>query len=438
MKHFRLIIFLVLLPLLPGCAGYGRTVGKVRLATEAGNVAEAITTLESSSLSSAKSDRLLYLLEKGMLLQLSGDFAGSNDTFDSAETHAEQLFGISVTNELKGALINDSGTDYEGEDFERVLIHYFRALNYLKLNNLDEAMVECRKADHFLSVVNERYSFKNVYKDDPLARYLSGILYEVDGSHNDAFIAYRKAYELYRGENAGIYSTPLPPFLLADLVRTAKKSGLRDEMEQYMKEAQCDLPPLPRGHGEIIVFFNNGWAPRKVKKETLVPVPSAVAVKLSVPEFTGVPPLVDHALVMIDDKEVGRTYVIENVSSIAAKNLQDRMGRVLVKTIARIAAKQIALEATLKGIESKKGFGAAAAARVIMQMGLNLTEQADIRSWTTLPYEVQLARIPLVSGEHRISLQLRQKNGELLETRDLGTIKLEPGKKEFISVRSYR
>lgn len=442
MKFFhRVIPLLFLLLPMAGCAGYSGTVGKVRFSTETGRADEALQTLEKSRLAKAKSDRLLYLLEKGMMQHLTGDLRGSNETFESAEIHAENLFAISIANELKGLLASDTGTDYEGEDFERVLIHYFRALNYLEQDDLDAALVECRKADHLLNRLSDRYEGKNRYREDPLARYISGLLYEAEGSHNDAFIAYRKAYDLYLGNNSAVYATNPPPFLLHDLIRTAKKSGLYEEMDQYRKQAGDVLVAVPKDSGELVVFLNNGWVPRKARKEIGVPVPTSpllLSVKLSIPVYVSVPPLVDHARILLDGKEVGRTYLVENIGAIAAKSLEDRIARIVAKTVARVAAKQAALEASVHQIGKKNGQAAAAFARVLMQVGLNLSEQADIRSWTTLPYEVQIGKVTVPAGEHKLSLELVGKTGELVETRELGTLSVAPGKKKFITQRSFR
>lgn len=442
LKSIPIFIFTMLL--FSGCTTYKGTMGKIAVSAEAGRFAEARDTLDKSPLAASRKDRLLYLLEKGTLLQMAKDYKDSNDVFESAERQADEFYGISISNELKGAIVNDAMMEYPGEDFERVLIHYFRAMNYMSLENRDEALVECRKADNLLNQINERYQGKNVYKEDALLRYLSGMLYEWDHSYNDAFIAYRKAYDLYSKDYQRLYGVSAPPFLLGDLVRTAKASGLADEAEKYLDELG-DAPWIDRetmdSYGELIILMDNGWAPRKERKDIFLPIPTSqppLPIRFSVPQFRASRPTVALASVWVDDARAGRTYTLENIGAIAVKNLDDRIGRVVAKTIARIAAKQAALEISVRKIEKENGPTAGAFARLIMQAGLNLTEEADIRSWHTLPGEVQLARIPLPPGRHRVLVELKDRNGMVVDEEDMGEITAVAGQKVFRRLRSFR
>ena len=87
---------------------------------------------------------------------------------------------------------------YAGEDHELVLMHYFKALNFLRMNQFDEALVECRRINNKLNLLNDRYEKKkNRYRRDAFALNLMGIAYEASGDVNNAFIAYRNAYEAY-------------------------------------------------------------------------------------------------------------------------------------------------------------------------------------------------------------------------------------------------
>ena len=70
------------------------------------------------------------------------------------------------------------------------------------------------------------------YRDDGFARYLSGILYESTGDVNNAFIAYRKAYETFDASRAWS-RTGVPAQLRADLLRTADALHLSQELTEY-------------------------------------------------------------------------------------------------------------------------------------------------------------------------------------------------------------
>ena len=129
-------------------------------------------------------------------------------------------------------LLNDNVLPYDGEDFERVLVNVFLALNFAKQGLPDEAIVEARKVDLKLREFARQYEGKNTFQEDAFARYLAGALYESGAEINDAFISYRKAHEAYE-KYARAYGTKAPSFLLNDLVRMAKLLSFTDEYEKY-------------------------------------------------------------------------------------------------------------------------------------------------------------------------------------------------------------
>jgi len=128
-------------------------------------------------------------------------------------------------------LSNDLTLPYEGEDFETVLINVVAALNYVLLNQWDDALVEARKVDHKLNVINDRYDKKNVYKEDAFARYLSGILYEGKGELNDAFIE-RVVPAILAGTSAKDVA-----------VSPEKRNQLAQDIYDRGREAVVVLPP---------------------------------------------------------------------------------------------------------------------------------------------------------------------------------------------------
>ncbi len=108
-------------------------------------------------------------------------------------------------------MTNDTALPYEGDPYEQVLINVLKALNYAVLGQWQDALVEARRIDHRLNVLSDRTTEKNAYRDDGFARYLSGILYESTNDVNNAFIAYRKAYETFDATRTWARTTvPVP------------------------------------------------------------------------------------------------------------------------------------------------------------------------------------------------------------------------------------
>ncbi len=177
-------------------------------------------------------NRLLYSMDRGMTLHLAGDYVQSNNLLEQASMEVERLYTRSIRTETAAFLTNDNMLPFEGDPYEHVMINVVKALNYAAMGQLTEAVVEARQIDHRLNVLADSAKEKDGYREDAFARYLTGVLYESTGDVNNAFIAYRKAYDIYEATK-GWSRTPMPPMLRADLLRTAEALHLTTEFEEY-------------------------------------------------------------------------------------------------------------------------------------------------------------------------------------------------------------
>ena len=100
------------------------------------------------------------------------------------------------------------------------------------------ALVEARKVDNKLNIINSRYAKdkKNVYKEDAFIRFLMGVLYEADGEDNDAFISYRKAEEIYRTDYRQNYGVSPPVILIQNLLSSAKAMDFIEELSEIQQQ----------------------------------------------------------------------------------------------------------------------------------------------------------------------------------------------------------
>ena len=143
-QFFGLLVLLAVF-VLPGCATYSVGIAKVEHETGNRNLAGALKSLDELKLNG--SDRMLYYLNKGTLLRLQGDYAASNQQFESAKSLMEYLSAISVTEQTGSVVVNDTVKAYEGTGNEQLLIYAFKELNYLQSGDVDDAAVEARQFD---------------------------------------------------------------------------------------------------------------------------------------------------------------------------------------------------------------------------------------------------------------------------------------------------
>lgn len=407
-------------------------------------------------------NRLLYYMNKGMVLHLAGKYGESNGYLEQAKQAADALWTESVGSHAAAWLTTDNALPYQGEDFEKVLIHYIAALNYLALHDNSAAQVEARQVSQKLDMYNAKYGeTKNAYRDDAFCRWLSGKLTESetdDGSEtalNEAWIDYKKALALYQKDYLPRYGTPTPQFVVADALRVvdALKSDFSDDWKALRKQFP-DAAFLPEAQaktqGEIILVHLNGEAPYKQDRFwTAVAGPDVI--RIAYPEF--VPKY--HRITSARMSVVGRTdqptvtsELGEDITAIAVQNLQDHMSRIKAKAIARQVSKFIAAKAMQVGgqsIASKKGSseGEEVAGAVLQIAGLltewgsAITEEADKRSWITLPATVNIGRMYVAPGDVALAVDFLDKSGAVVETANLAT-HVKAGETVFLMHRTYR
>ena len=216
----NILFFLFSAIFLSSCAHYKHETAYERGRIFAGAPAEAIEKLKAKSEKPGK-DQLLYLLDLGIAYHASGMYKEAIDAFLAAETIAEIKDVTSISEETGTLLVTDNVKNYKGEDFEKVLINIYLALDFFLLGQPEEALVECRKVNNLLyRFINEG---KRPYNLNPLAAYLSGILYEINGRTNDAYIDYKATHEY----------APQLAFVGQDLLALSKRLGFSNQTSDW-------------------------------------------------------------------------------------------------------------------------------------------------------------------------------------------------------------
>ena len=412
-----------------------------------------------------------------MLQHLAGQYQDSNRSLAKAEELTEALYTRRITSEVQAFMTSDNALPYEGEEFEKVMLNIIMAMNYAQLGLVDDALVEARKVDHKLSVLKDRNRGKITYSRDPFARYLSGILYEASGNLNDALVAYRLAFDAFK-EAQGLYGTPVPDSLRRDLLRTTEALGLTDEHHEYLKLfPHVSWAPLSQTKdlAELIFVAYEGRAPLKYDVFIDVPFsPQALAVvlatrgpvrprfgdqypaesvlygltghimRLAVPRFAPRRSAVREAQAIVvgnDIQQRVRLALVEDITSIAMKDLDERIVRTTVKAVARAAWKYALAEGVELGVRG--GFGknregaylAGAIAGVLARTLAIASEEADKRSWATLPDRIELGRVMVPPGTYDVEFRYSGRVGEALPTQVVRGITIGAGEKRFITTR---
>jgi uncharacterized protein len=354
-------------------------------------------------------DRLLYLMDLGLTFHSAKDYKESNRYFLEADRLAQLRDYTSLTTEGLTFFTTDQIRHYSGELFERVMIHTYLALNFALMGMPESALVEARRIDHRLHLLSQDQ--RKIYQQNAFSRYLTGILYEADREWNDAYISYQKTRELM----------PSWKGLGVDLWRMATLLRMPDEQARWLKEyglTEADLAAarenLPRSnHGELVIFYQNGIAPRKR------PHPNFYSIPVFVPRYNPV----RRAIVKVNGTKKAETAVLHNIEQTAIRNLEDKYAVLISRKVGGVVAKEV-LSHQIEQRTGNYGFGDLA--RLVMY----LSDQADLRSWNLLPRDLQIARIPLEPGEHEVTIELPSSSARFTEK-----VEIEDGKKVYLNFR---
>ncbi len=405
---------------LAGCATFSDSFGVIEHNLAADQPLAALSVLEQQR--HGRSDKVLFLLNKAMLLRMARDYEGSNAVFAEAKQQIDAFYGTSVSEQAASFLVNDATRAYVGEEFEQTLIYLYSALNFLELGRPGEARVEALQVDQKLREHAERTP-ESRYTEDALARYLAGKIYEDLGEWSDAMIAYRKAYEAY-AQYRQKYGTPMPQFLGPDLIRLARRQGLTQELEKYQREFTVHRRGGANG-AELIFLLHDGLAP--IKREdaaTILSPQTGRLVRLSLPRYE---PRADgittQARITVGEQTV-TTELAEDITAIAMQDLEAKMPKITARALARAVVK----DQTAREVGQRNDLLGLA-----MNVANVLTERADTRSWLTLPGRIHLAVMSLKPGTYNVKVELLGAGGAVVATREYPEVAVSAGKKSYLS-----
>lgn len=383
-------------------------------------------------------DRLLRWMDEAILLRETGRFKESNERLEQAVKLLETRDYISLSSEASEIIADARATLYAGEDFEIVLVHLYRALNFLALQDREAALIEIRRVNEILQrFISEG---KRPYQLNAFARYLGGLVYESMGEFNDAWIAFRGAEKILEAK-----SKKIPERLLLDSLRMGLRMGFREEVESYRERLGAEkfraaVERFKKRDASLVFIFESGKSPKKISR----PVRHATGAT-EIGEF--IFPLasyvhryteVESALVRVFRLESVEpaplleveTHPYESVEETAKDHLRFRMDREMAKAALR-AGVRVGV-ATGVGMATKsEELG------LLTALLLFAATEADTRSWLLLPEEFQLARLDFPPGLYRVQVDYLDSRGKILDSDEPQDVEFKSGEMIFWQSRRY-
>lgn len=402
---------------LVGCSHFAKTSSQANHYLRNGEYEKAIEVLKPLA-EEEGNDQLVYLLDYGMALHLAGQYDESIKVLLKADDIAAIKDYHSISKVAGSILLNEGMVQYKGDDFEKVFIHVYLALNFLMKKDLDGALVETRRTNEILQ--KYRDEAKKKYDQNAFAFYLAGIIWEADKKWDDAYIAYKDA----------LNQQPKNKVFQKDVYRLSKMASRDEETNFLFKKlgintaevAKMNADSVGKSDSELVFIYQQGNGaikrphPNFPRIPKLYPQPAqGVAVKVEVRNSNTV-------------KEANSKEIYD-LSEVAIQTLDDQYAGLVAKRAAGIAAKYAVANQVGKKNEL---LGA------IAWIGMNVADQADLRQWSTLPGTFQIARIKLPPGEYELTAEsLDYKGSPLSEKLSSQKIQIKPKQKTFFTWRSY-
>ena len=401
-------------------------------------------------------NHLLYFLDLGMALQLSDQFEASEKQFEAGYRLAQDLYTKSLSGEVASLFTSDNSIPYYGEEFERVLLLVFNALNYAYANDFESALVEARRVDLLFKTFS-----KGRYEFDPFALYLSGLMAQSGGQLDDAWISYERAFQAYSAQTE-LLGLQVPNSLLEKWSEVARRTG-----RELPAGVNAPSQTTEAGKGELVVFHYMGPGPRKIERFVEVSVgdgfamvqamevrgedektaqqalsaakglASSTQVSISYPVFEQPPLSCGELAVESQGCVVVSVERVHSISAVAQINLEDRVKGTWARIVARAVVKFVTARAAGAVGEQLSGnsfIGNLVSA--VTQAALSATEAADIRGWRTLPAEIWMTRMVCGEGAHQVRVKQRHRQfGEVYD--DLSDVVVHSGQTTYRYAACY-
>jgi hypothetical protein len=352
---------------------------------------------------------LLWALQLATVERIRQNYPKSTEYFDKAEDmlkyYDEQFKGGDI---IGSTAVNENVIPYRGEEYDGVMVNTYKALNFMAEGKRDLARVEFNRAldrqrrakEKFVEEINKLnaeleknqqqngftksnvenptthqllaqkypnlYNFQ-AYPDfvNPFATYLAGVYFNLVGDHAKAVDLLKESYGMVGGN----------PFIAEDLSATEGVLGGGGRLENM-----------------VWLIFENGLGP--VKEEFRIDIPLFIAtsqvkyVGIALPKLEFRNKAYPYLLVNSDDKEY-MTLPVADMDRVVQTEFSKDFGGILTRAIISATAKAVAQYAI-----QQQGSNAATALSYAVAAYSFASTAADVRIWTALPKDFQVARFP--------------------------------------------
>ena len=356
-----------------------------------------------------KGEDLLWTLQLGTVERIRQDYQKSTESFDKAEEMLKYYDEQSRLGDGIGStIVNENIIPYRGEEYDGIMVNVYKALNFMAEGKMDLARVEFNRALDRQRRAKEKFNeeirklqgelekdqqknnfsksnaenpetqeilaekYPNLYNFEaypdfvnPFATYLAGVFFNLVSDHSKAVDLLKESYGMV-GNNA---------YIAEDLLITENILDGKGKLDDT-----------------IWLIFENGLGP--VKKEFRLDIPLFVAtdkvkyVGIALPELEFRDRAYQYLVAEVDGNDY-KTSLVSDMDRVVQTEFSKDYKGILIRAIISTTAKAVAQYAI-----EKQGSSGNSIASILVAAYSFATTAADVRIWTTLPKDFQIARFP--------------------------------------------
>ena len=411
-----------------GCATYLDETHQMRAAWENGAYESAAKEAADISVQrQGSADELVWKLESGAASRGAGKFKDSEKTLDEAYVMTQKFDAepeVSVADEGKALLTNLSYLPYRGYNYDRIMMGTYQALNCMQNGKPDDAAVMLKRIQFFQEDSSRKnaeriakglqaakdvsgkkteegdtaYNYNAAMKDPAFQNQLKKAYGEVPQTANSAKADYLNPfaywldgiYFMYCGKDGSDFTRAVDSFRLA---RTMVSADIfAQDMAAAEKVSQGYPPPKM-----TYVIYEGGSAPKRTQIRIDIPL---FIVTRDVPYVGAAFPKLEYNANWSPNIQIAaggapqKLETIADMDSIVRREFDDELPLVIAKTLLSAgtkAAAQYGLQEAVRGGGNDYAVLAVMIAGSVYQASMN---DADLRTWTTLPKQIKVAQFP--------------------------------------------
>ena len=405
-----------------GCTTYREQSESMTQKWDVGNIPGAAEEFEhKAEKAKATKDAIIWRLEHAAALRAAQQFKESNDAFEKAEVDIvryDESAKVKVGHEAGAIMSNQANLPYEGRTYDKIMLSTYKALNDLQLGDLEKARVDLNRVYKWQQEAvalnaarlekaqaenTEQDKVEKAQQDEKYKTQMDGAYKGLDqikvyGDYVNPFSVYLDAL-YFMNTSTGASDLERANKSLERVAAFVAENKFVKQDQETLKGLLVGKPTEPLTY----VIFETGGAP--IREQIRIDIPIIVAnvsyVGAAFPTLKFENDYVPSLTVSANGTNEF-TQVVASMDSVIAHDFKNELPIIITKTMVSTITKAVAAYAMNEAADRQDSvlglFSRIATAAT--QAAMNI---ADLRTWTTLPKEYQICRVP-TPADRRLEL----------------------------------